>query len=66
MISGLAPVLVQPDGRFDFAGVPPGQYVLRVQHNVSPARGGGSPSGSALMFLGARGNALTQPARLTR
>ena len=27
MISGLAPVLVQPDGRFDFAGVPPGQYV---------------------------------------
>ena len=63
MISGLAPVLVQPDGRFDFAGVPPGQYVLRVQHNVSPARGGGSPSGSALMFLGARGNALTQPPR---
>jgi Carboxypeptidase regulatory-like domain len=61
MISGLAPVLVQPDGRFDFAGVPPGQYVLRVQHNIAAARGGGSPSGSAIMFLGARGSALTQP-----
>ena len=61
MVTGFAPVLVQPDGRFDFAGVPPGQYVLRVQHYVTSVRGGGSPSGSALMFLGARGNALTQP-----
>ena len=61
MVSGYAPVLVQPDGRFDFASVPPGQYVLRVQHYVTSARGGGSPSGSALMFLGARGIALTQP-----
>jgi carboxypeptidase family protein len=60
LISGFTPVLVQPDGRFDFAGIPPGQYTLRVQHNISGARGGGSPSGSALMFLGARGSALPQ------
>ena len=31
----LAPVLVQPDGRFDFADVPPGRYVLRVIHTVT-------------------------------
>ena len=61
LLSGYSPVLVQPDGRFDFASIPPGQYTLRVHHNISLARGGGSPSGSALMFLGARGNALPQP-----
>jgi hypothetical protein len=61
LVSGFAPVLVQPDGRFDFASIPPGQYTLRVQQIISAARGGGSPSGSALMFLGARGNALPQP-----
>jgi Carboxypeptidase regulatory-like domain len=60
MVIGMSPVLVQPDGRFDFASVPPGQYLLRVQHFVTAARGGGNPSGSALMFLGARGNTLPQ------
>ena len=60
MVIGITPVLVQPDGRFDFASVPPGQYILRVQHFVTAARGGGNPSGSALMFLGARGSALPQ------
>ena len=60
MVIGMTPVLVQPDGRFDFASVPPGQYLLRVQHFVTAARGGGNPSGSALMFLGARGNTLPQ------
>lgn len=53
-VSQLSPVLVQADGRFDFAGVPPGQYVLRVRHTVTAARGGG-PSGSALQLIGARG-----------
>ena len=53
-ISQLSPVLLQPDGRFDFAGVPPGQYVLRIQQAVTTARGG-APSGSALQLLGARG-----------
>jgi len=50
----LAPMLVQPDGRFDFAGVTPGQYVLRVTHLVNGARGGG-PTGEAMALLGARG-----------
>lgn len=49
----LAPVLVQPDGRFDFAGVPPGRYVLRVIHTVTTGVAG-APSGAALQFLGAR------------
>ena len=56
-ISQLAPVLVQPDGRFDFAGVPPGLYTLRVLHIVTAARGGG-PSGSALALVGARAAAM--------
>ena len=57
-ISQLSPMLVQPDGRFDFARVPPGQYVLRVQHSVTAARGG-APSGSALQLIGgARGAAM--------
>ena len=55
-LTEMAPMLVQPDGRFDFAGVTPGQYVLRVTHLVNGARGGG-PSGEAMALLGARGSA---------
>ena len=53
-LTAMAPVLVQPDGRFDFASVPPGQYVLVVNHVDSDAVGVG-PSGEVLEFLGARG-----------
>jgi len=53
----LAPMLVQPDGRFDFAGVPPGQYVLRVTY-TEKSGGAAGPSGAALAFLGARGAGL--------
>ena len=51
----LQPVLVQPDGRFDFASVPPGSYVLRVRQTVVPGAGPGVPSGAALAFIGSRG-----------
>jgi hypothetical protein len=50
----ISPMLVQADGRFDFAPVPPGQYQLIVGHRETGATGGG-PSGAALGFLGARG-----------
>jgi hypothetical protein len=49
---GLTPMLAQADGRFDFSGVPPGQYVLRMTHPPTDSRTGGGPSGSALMLLG--------------
>jgi hypothetical protein len=50
----ISPMLVQADGRFDFAPVPPGQYQMIVGHRETGATGGG-PSGAALGFLGARG-----------
>lgn len=50
----MQPMLVQADGRFDFAPVPPGQYQLMVAHRETGATGGG-PSGLALGFAGARG-----------
>lgn len=53
----ISPMLVQADGRFDFAPVPPGQYQLIVGHRETGAAGGG-PSGAALGFLGARGSAV--------
>jgi len=52
----MSPMLVQADGRFDFAPVPPGQYQLIVVHRETGVTGGG-PSGAALGFLGARGSA---------
>jgi hypothetical protein len=61
-LTEIAPMLVQPDGRFDFAGVTPGQYVLRVMHVVTGARSGG-PSGDAMVLLGARGSAPPQIGR---
>jgi hypothetical protein len=50
----MPPILVQPDGRFDFALVPPGQYRLIVVYRDLGARGGG-PSGSALSLVGGAG-----------
>jgi len=59
-VTQLAPMLVQPDGRFDFANVPPGQYVLEV--NFRPGQRGGGPSGTALTFIGTRGAQMAPPA----
>jgi hypothetical protein len=59
-LAAIVPALVQPDGRFDFAGVPPGQYVLRVTH-LPRATGGGGPSGAALAFIGARAGQIPAP-----
>ena len=58
-ITQIPPMLVQPDGRFDFANVPPGQYVLEV--TFRPGQRGGGPSGAALGFIGGRGAAMTPP-----
>jgi hypothetical protein len=58
-ITQMTPMVVQPDGRFDFANVPPGQYVLRVGHPVTSAREG-VPTGDALVFAGAAGAAPPQ------
>jgi len=58
-VIALPPMLVQPDGRFDFAPVPPGQYRLLVVHR--PGTATGAPSGSALGFAGARGVAPPPP-----
>lgn len=55
-ITQIVPMLVQPDGRFDFANVPPGNYVLEV--NFRPGAQGGGPSGAALAFVGTRGQAM--------
>lgn len=49
----IEPMLVQPDGRFDFAGVPPGTYVLSAWLSGLPAPMGG-PSGTALQLAGGR------------
>jgi hypothetical protein len=57
MVTQLMPMVLQPDGRFDFAGVPPGQYSLIVNYD-SGARSGG-PSGAALSLLGPRGAAMS-------
>ena len=54
-LTEVQPMLAQPDGRFDFVGVPPGQYVIRVMHPVTGARAGG-PSGDAMALIGARGS----------
>ena len=59
-ITQIPPMLVQPDGRFDFANVPPGQYVLEV--TFRPGQRGGGPTGAALGFVGTRGAASSPPA----
>jgi hypothetical protein len=58
-ITQIVPMLVQPDGRFDFANVPPGQYVLEV--TFRPGQRGGGPTGAALGFIGGRGATMTPP-----
>jgi hypothetical protein len=58
-ITQIPPMLVQPDGRFDFANVPPGQYVLEV--TFRPGQRGGGPTGAALGFVGGRGAAMAPP-----
>ncbi len=58
-LTQIVPMLVQPDGRFDFGNVPPGQYVLEV--TFRPGLRGGGPSGAALGFIGGRGAAMTPP-----
>ncbi|HEX5216945.1 MAG TPA: carboxypeptidase regulatory-like domain-containing protein [Vicinamibacterales bacterium] len=58
-IAAIPPMLVQADGRFDFAGVPPGPYVVRVVPRGG--RGGGGMSGAALAFLGARAADVARP-----
>jgi hypothetical protein len=52
-IAQIVPMLVQPDGRFDFAGVPPGQYTLDVR--TIPGTTSSGPGGAALAFIGGRG-----------
>ncbi len=52
-IAQIVPMLVQPDGRFDFAGVPPGQYTLDVR--TIPGTSSSGPGGAALAFIGGRG-----------
>lgn len=52
-IAQIVPMLVQPDGRFDFAGVPPGQYTLDVR--TVPGTSSSGPGGAALAFIGSRG-----------
>lgn len=63
-IGAIPPMLVQPDGRFDFAGVPPGQYVLKVQHLPTAEGGSFGPSGAALVLAGNRGAGPLPPARV--
>ena len=58
-IAAIPPMLVQADGRFDFAGVPPGQYVVRV---VPRSTNRGGMSGAALAFLGSRAADVARPA----
>lgn len=62
-IGAMPPMLVQPDGRFDFAGVPPGQYVLKVRHLPVPDGLITGPSGAALAFAGSRGAGPVPPTR---
>ena len=55
----LPPMLVQPDGRFDFSGVPPGTYQLEV--NTDTRGGFNGPSGAAMTLLGTRGGPPPPP-----
>jgi hypothetical protein len=54
-----SPLVLQPDGRFDFGGIPPGQYLLVAQYDNSRQLAG--PSGAALRLIGARGAASPVP-----
>ena len=58
-ITQLAPMLVQPDGRFDFSGVTPGSYTLEI--TTTPGGAPSGPTGAALAFLGQRGGLPPPP-----
>ena len=62
-VFSLQPMVVQPDGRFDFTTVPPGQYRLVAVVPDTTGRAGG-PSGAAMGFVGSRG-ATPPPAGAT-
>jgi hypothetical protein len=49
------PMVVQPSGRFDFAAVPAGDYVLEVTAPAVVRPGPTPPSGAAHTFIGGRG-----------
>ena len=59
-LAQLTPMLVQPDGRFDFINVPSGNYVLMVNQftGVGPFAAP-AYSGTATAFLGGRSGAVT-------
>jgi hypothetical protein len=59
-VTQFSPMVLQPDGRFDFAGIPPGQYTLIVQYNSGRQFSG--PTGNALRLIGQRGQAFQFPA----
>lgn len=58
-LTQLPPMLVQPDGRFDFGGVTPGAYMLEV--TTTPGSASSTPTGAALAFLGSRGGTPPPP-----
>lgn len=60
VLGSVVPTEVQPDGRFRFWGVAPGDYLLTVRHR--PSTGTGTLDGAALAVLGARGQALKRAA----
>ena len=53
-VTRIPAMLVQPDGRFDFASVPPGQYRLIASHRETGVAGG-SPTGAAMGLAAGRG-----------
>ena len=61
-LTQMTPMLVQPDGRFDFINVPSGSYMLMV-NQVTGAGPFSAPtySGIATAFLGGRSAAATPP-----
>ena len=56
----IEPMLVQPDGRFDFVGVPAGSYVINVAMTSTPL-GVVGPSGAALQLIGRGAMAAPPP-----
>lgn len=58
-VAQFAPMVLQPDGRFDFANIPAGQYTLIVHYDTLIRALG--PTGSALGLLGPRGSAMSPP-----
>jgi hypothetical protein len=59
----MTPMLMQPDGRFDFVNVPSGSYVLNATVTVTANAGAGAPTGTAMTLLGRAAGAPPPPAR---